>query len=136
MLYALHVPRPWYTPAAGYQATLAEHHRIVQALAARIAAERLPVVVVGDLNMPDRGRDYRHAAATATWSTPCATARPRYSSVGKWTPLLLRIDHVLVAGGWCGDAATASSSCPARTTAGSSRPSARAPDAAARRVGT
>ena len=59
VLYALHVPRPWYRTGPDYQATPAEQYRMVAALTARIAAERLPVVVVGDLNLTDRGRGYR-----------------------------------------------------------------------------
>ena len=104
LLYGLHVPRPWYTAdGSGYQATLAEHHRILTALAARIAAERQPVVVLGDLNMPDRGRDYRQLLQTPHLVDAMRDRGTRFSSVGKWTPLLLRIDHALVSSGWCGD---------------------------------
>jgi hypothetical protein len=104
LLYGLHVPRPWYTAdGSGYQATLAEHHRILTALAARIAAERQPVVVLGDLNMPDRGRDYRQLLQTSHLVDAMRDRGTRFSSVGKWTPLLLRIDHALVSSGWCGD---------------------------------
>jgi endonuclease/exonuclease/phosphatase (EEP) superfamily protein YafD len=83
--------------------TLAEHHRILTALAARIAAERQPVVVLGDLNMPDRGRDYRRLLQTPHLVDATRDQGTRFSSVGKWTPLLLRIDHALVSSGWCGD---------------------------------
>lgn len=104
LLYGLHVPRPWYTSAgSGYQATVAEHHQILAALAARIAAERAPVVVVGDLNMPDRGRDYRQLLQAPHLVDAMRDRGTRFSSVGKWTPLLLRIDHALVSSGWCGD---------------------------------
>lgn len=103
VLYALHVPRPWFTNSGSYQATVAEHHRIMRGVAARIAAETVPVVVAGDLNSPDRGRDYREIlrdgglvdAMRGRWSS--------YTSVGRWSPLLLRIDHILVSRGWCGD---------------------------------
>jgi endonuclease/exonuclease/phosphatase (EEP) superfamily protein YafD len=104
LLYGLHVPRPWYTSeGSGYQATLAEHRRILTVLAARIAAERQPVAVVGDLNMPDRGRDYRQLLHTPHLVDAMRDRGTRFSSVGKWTPLLLRIDHALVSSGWCGD---------------------------------
>ena len=103
LLYGLHVPRPWYTSeGSGYQATLAEHRRILTVLAARIAAERQPVAVVGDLNMPDRGRDYRQLLQTPHLVDAMRDRGTRFSSVGKWTPLLLRIDHALVSSGWCG----------------------------------
>jgi endonuclease/exonuclease/phosphatase family metal-dependent hydrolase len=63
------------------------------------------VVVAGDLNSPDRAPDYRALVARgglidamrAEWAAP--------TSVGKWMPLLVRIDHVLVSAGWCGDGA-------------------------------
>jgi endonuclease/exonuclease/phosphatase (EEP) superfamily protein YafD len=103
VLYALHVPRPWYTAGGGYQVTPPEHSRLLEVLARRVAAERLPTVVVGDLNTPDRTRDYRALLAAGGlvdamregWSGP--------TSVTRWAPLLVRIDHVLVTSGWCGD---------------------------------
>lgn len=105
ILYALHVPRPWFTTRGGYQATVGEHHRIMAALAARVAAETLPVVVVGDLNSPDRGRDYRQLLRRGGLVDAIRDRGTTFTSTGQWTPLLLRIDHVLVTTGWCGDAA-------------------------------
>lgn len=103
VLYALHVPRPWWTSRGSHQVTAPEHSRLVDALAGRAAAEELPVVVVGDLNTPDRTADLHRLltrgglvdAMRAGWSGP--------TSVTLWAPLLLRIDHVLVTQGWCGD---------------------------------
>jgi endonuclease/exonuclease/phosphatase (EEP) superfamily protein YafD len=103
VLYALHVPRPWITGPPGYEATPAEHLRIVERVTDRVATERAPVVVAGDLNSVDRGPDYRVLvtrgglvdAMRSEWAAP--------TSVAKWTPLLPRIDHVLVSAGWCGD---------------------------------
>ena len=77
--------------------------RIVERLGDRVASERVPVVVAGDLNSADRAPDYRALVARgglidamrAGWAGP--------TSVGKWQPLLVRIDHVLVSAGWCGD---------------------------------
>ncbi len=103
VLYALHVPRPWFTDRGSYQATVAEHHAIVDAVAARVAAETRPVVVAGDLNSPDRGRDYRDLAATMV--DAMRDGAVTFTSTGQWTALLLRIDHILVTPGWCGDAA-------------------------------
>ena len=105
VLYALHVPRPWITGASeGYQATPDEHLRIVEGIRDRAAAERSPVVVTGDLNSSDRAPDYRALvrgglvdAMRAEWAGP--------TQVGRWRPLLVRIDHVLVGPGWCGDGA-------------------------------
>jgi endonuclease/exonuclease/phosphatase (EEP) superfamily protein YafD len=104
VLYALHVPRPWITAGPpDYQVTPDEHLRIVERLGDRVASERRPVVVAGDLNSVDRAPDYRALVARgglvdamrAGWAAP--------TSVGKWQPLLVRIDHVLVSAGWCGD---------------------------------
>lgn len=105
VLYALHVPRPWLTDEGGFQATVAEHHAIMTALAARIAAETGPAVVAGDLNSPDRGRDYRTLVGTTRLVDAARSGAVTFSSTGQWTPLLLRIDHLMVTAGWCGDAA-------------------------------
>lgn len=104
VLYGLHVPRPWFTTEDSYQATIAEHHAIMDALAARVAAETRPVVVVGDLNSPDRGRDYRRLLDRAAMVDAVRSDGTTFTSTGKWVPLLLRIDHLLVSAGWCGDA--------------------------------
>lgn len=101
VLYAMHVPRPWIDDN-GYQASVPEHHSDVVELARRAAAEPGPVVVAGDLNTTDRSRDYRLLTGglvdvmRETWAGR--------TSVTTWRLLLLRIDHVLVGHGWCGDA--------------------------------
>ncbi len=103
VLYALHVPRPWFRRSGGaFQATIGEHRRLISLVASRARAETLPVVVIGDLNAPDRSSDYRVLrdrggladAMRDGWTGPTSLL---------WAPLLLRIDHVLVGGGWCGD---------------------------------
>jgi len=102
VLYALHVPRPWWTDQGNYQATAAEHHRLVAAVAARVGGEAGPVVVAGDLNSTDRGRDYRSLVDGTTDAMRDGWTGP--TSVTTWRLLLLRIDHLLVGPGWCGDA--------------------------------
>ncbi|MCW0216574.1 MAG: endonuclease/exonuclease/phosphatase family protein [Pseudonocardia sp.] len=104
VLYAQHVPRPWFR-SRGYQVTPAEHHRLVRELAGRVAAEPGPVVVAGDLNSADRGRDYRTLLADGGLVDAMRDGWTGPTSVTKWRPLFLRIDHVLVRRGWCGDAA-------------------------------
>lgn len=104
-LVALHVPRPWWTARGGYQATPAGHHRLVTDVAARVAQQPGPVVLAGDLNSTDRARDYRSLVdgdglvdtQRDGWAGP--------TQVTTWRLLLLRIDHLLVSRGWCGDAA-------------------------------
>ncbi len=103
VLYALHVPRPWYTAQGGFQVTAPEHSRLVDVLARRVAAERLPVVVVGDLNTPDRTGDYNRLLAGGGLVDAMRNDWTGPTSVGQWTLLFPRIDHVLVTGGWCGD---------------------------------
>ncbi|QJY47302.1 endonuclease/exonuclease/phosphatase family protein [Pseudonocardia broussonetiae] len=104
VLYALHVPRPWFGASEeGYEVSVPEHYALAAAVADRVRAESLPVVLVGDLNSTDRGRDYRVLTDVLPDAMRETTGGP--TSVGKWLPLLGRIDHVLVAPGWCGDGA-------------------------------
>lgn len=105
VLYALHVPRPWILAETelSYQVTVDEHQRLAERVAAQVAAETLPTVVVGDLNSTDRGRDYRALTAGTVDALRDTAGGP--TSVGKWRLLLARIDHVLVTPGWCGDGA-------------------------------
>lgn len=106
VLYGLHIPRPWFTgeSESRYQATTAEHRRLVKTINERVRAETLPVVLAGDLNSVDRERDYRTKLRTGLVDAMRdAPAGP--TSVGKWLPLLGRIDHILVSRGWCGDGA-------------------------------
>ena len=111
-LIAAHVPRPWWTSGgatyqsapddgASYQTTVAEHHRLMEQIAARAERDDHPAVVTGDLNTTDRGRDYRvlskhlDDAMLDTWGRP--------SEIGNWTAFLVRIDHMFVKPGWCAD---------------------------------
>ncbi len=105
VLYALHVPRPWYVGTSGsrYQATVAEHRRLIEHVAGRAAAERGPVVVAGDLNAVDRSSDYRVLRGPGQLVDAMREGWVGPTSVGKWRPLLLRIDYLLVSPGWCGD---------------------------------
>jgi endonuclease/exonuclease/phosphatase (EEP) superfamily protein YafD len=100
-LYALHVPRPWWTGSGEYQVTAGEHHRIVSAVAARAQHEPGPVVLAGDFNSTDRGRDYRNLTAGLVDAMRDGWIGP--TSVTTWRLFLLRIDHLLVSPGWCGD---------------------------------
>jgi hypothetical protein len=111
-LIAAHVPRPWYTSGgstyqsstdngASYQTTVAGHHRLIEQIAARAARDNHPVVVAGDLNTTDRGRDYRaltdgrRDAMLDSWGRP--------SQIAKWAALMVRIDHIFVSPAWCSD---------------------------------
>jgi endonuclease/exonuclease/phosphatase (EEP) superfamily protein YafD len=104
VLEALHVPRAWWRVGPNsYETTAGEHHRLVELAVARAAVEQLPVLIVGDLNTTDRGREYRDLlhegrlfdAMRETWAAP--------TQVGEWRGLLVRIDHILIRDGWCAD---------------------------------
>lgn len=103
VVYGLHVPKPWWR-TGGYSTTPAGHHRLILALTARLARERGPVVVAGDLNSTDRGRDYRLLATGAGLTDAMRDGWAGSTSVTTWRPFLLRIDHILAGPGWCGDA--------------------------------
>jgi hypothetical protein len=104
VLYALHVPRPWFgSSAEGYEVSVPEHYALTRSVAGRVRGETLPVVVAGDLNSTDRGRDYRVLLGEGGLVDVMREGWGGPTSVGKWLPLLGRIDHLLVGGGWCGD---------------------------------
>jgi len=100
VLYALHLVKPGLRPAGSYQVTFARHRQIVAAVARAARAERLPVVIAGDLNLSDRTWGYRNFArhfrdaGLAGWGGPT-------SERGALRRLELRIDHVFVGPGWC-----------------------------------
>ncbi|MEU4194387.1 endonuclease/exonuclease/phosphatase family protein [Kribbella sp. NPDC026611] len=112
---AVHVPRPWWTSGgstynsstdngASYQTTVAGHHRLIEQIALRVERaeqEHTPVVVTGDLNTTDRGRDYRVLTKHLDDAMLDRWGRP--SEIGKWTALMVRIDHLFVSPGWCAD---------------------------------
>ncbi len=105
VLYAMHIPRPWWTGRGAYQVPVAEHHRIVAAIAAQVASERGAVVMAGDFNSTDRGRDYRLLVGPTGLTDAIRSGWTGPTSVTMWKLFLLRIDHLLVGPGWCGDAA-------------------------------
>ncbi|MBW0114617.1 endonuclease/exonuclease/phosphatase family protein [Pseudonocardia abyssalis] len=104
VVYALHVPRPWFGgDPEDYEVSVPEHYALAAAVAGRVRAETMPVVLVGDLNSTDRGRDYRALTGGAGLSDVALEGWGGPTSVGKWLPLLGRIDHLLVSPSWCGD---------------------------------
>jgi hypothetical protein len=104
VLYALHIPRPWFgSSEEGYEVSVPEHYALAVAVAGRVRTETLPVVLVGDLNSTDRGRDYRVLTGAGGLVDVMREGWGGPTSIEKWLPLLGRIDHVLVSGGWCGD---------------------------------
>ena len=110
-LLAVHVPKAWYksggssynTPAdtIPYETTVANHHRLIEQIALRAARDDHPVVISGDLNTTDRGRDYRVLADPLKDAMLNGWGRP--SQIGRWAALFVRIDHLFVKPGWCSD---------------------------------
>jgi endonuclease/exonuclease/phosphatase (EEP) superfamily protein YafD len=100
VLYGLHLERPTLGRSDGTYASVRRHASIIDALHDAVAAEELPVVVAGDLNLVDRTSGYRlltsvlDDAMRSGWVRP--TARKRIT-----LPLLGRVDHVLMPAGWC-----------------------------------
>jgi endonuclease/exonuclease/phosphatase family metal-dependent hydrolase len=101
VLYAMHLPAPRIDPDAGNaHVTIRQHTEIVRKLRDAVAAETLPVVVAGDLNLVDRTSGYRRLlaelddAVRADWGRP-TSHRPILR------PLLGRVAHVLMPSGWC-----------------------------------
>jgi endonuclease/exonuclease/phosphatase (EEP) superfamily protein YafD len=103
-LIATHVPRPWYTAGGpSFQTTIPGHHRLIEQIADRVRRDRLPVVVAGDLNTTDRGRDYRVLTDDAGLTDAMREDRAAPTQIGAWATLFVRIDHILISHGWCSD---------------------------------
>ncbi|WP_371402376.1 endonuclease/exonuclease/phosphatase family protein [Kribbella sp. NBC_00662] len=110
-LIAVHVPKPWYTSGGSsydapadtvpYETTVANHHRLIEQIALRAARDDHPVVISGDMNTTDRGRDYRVLAGPLTDAMLNGWGRP--SQIGRWAALFVRIDQLFLKPGWCSD---------------------------------
>jgi hypothetical protein len=93
--------RPWIDDSRA-SISVPDHRRLIRELADLAAAERLPTVVAGDLNLVDRSSGYRllddrmRDAVRTSWAGPT-------SLKGKFLPLLARIDHIFVSEEWCAD---------------------------------
>jgi endonuclease/exonuclease/phosphatase family metal-dependent hydrolase len=86
--------------------TFTAYHRLIDQLRTAVRAERLPTLVVGDLNMVDRTSSYRAMghdlsdAMRADWVGPTSRRAPI-------VPLLARIDQIFMPKTWCStDSAT------------------------------
>ena len=101
IVYALHVPRPG--PGSGlYEVTPPELHAMVDALADAVEAEELPVVVMGDLNLVDRGPGFQRLTENLSDAMRADRWADSTRTRDLWhTILKLRIDHVLVSPELC-----------------------------------
>lgn len=97
VIYALHIPRLSLSPGDVYEVGISEQRRIVEAIARAAESETLPVMIVGDLNLVDRGASYDRLTANLQdamreerWAGP-TQGRTLWHSL-----LFLRIDHLLV----------------------------------------
>lgn len=99
VLYALHLQKPG-TEVRSYEVGFRTHRRLIDRIVAAVRAERLPVVVAGDLNLADRTSGFRDLtgvlddAMRADWVGP--TSRKLATRL-----LLARIDHILMSPDWC-----------------------------------
>lgn len=101
VLYAMHLQKPGPTPSS-VEVGFRTHRRLVDAIVRSVRAERLPVVVAGDLNLIDRSSGYRALTRVlddgmrAGWVGPTSLKRST-------KPLLARIDHIFEPSSWCSD---------------------------------
>lgn len=101
VLYALHVPRPG-NGSDIYQASVSLQHQIVHSTAEAISNEELPVIVMGDLNLVDRGALYgRLTEDLADVMRSDGWAAPTRAGDFWHTFLQLRIDHLLISPELC-----------------------------------
>ena len=104
VLWAMHLPRPWFTSRSDYQLRPGGHAQVLDRFLRAIAAETEPVVVAGDLNLTDRGRGYRKL--TAHLDDAMRSIRGARTEIKPlYRPLLLDIDHILEPPDWCADRA-------------------------------
>jgi endonuclease/exonuclease/phosphatase (EEP) superfamily protein YafD len=102
VLWAMHLPRPWFTATSDYQMRPGGHAQVLDRFLRAIDAETKPVVVAGDLNLTDRGRGYRKL--TAHLDDAMRSIRGARTELKPlYRPLLLNIDHILEPPDWCAD---------------------------------
>ena len=104
VLWALHLPRPWFTSEGTFQMRPRRHARMLDGVIEAMDTEELPVVAAGDLNLTDRGRGYRRMTRELDDAMRSINGR-RTSLKTPFRPLLLRIDHILEPPDWCADRA-------------------------------
>ena len=102
VLLAAHLPRPSVRPDGHDSVTFGVHRAEIDQLVRDVALEDLPVVIAGDLNLSDRTSGYRELSDTMVDATRTGWAGSTFP-FGVFRPLMLRIDHVFVPEGWCGD---------------------------------
>ncbi|MGI9606343.1 MAG: endonuclease/exonuclease/phosphatase family protein [Acidimicrobiales bacterium] len=108
VVYALHVPRLG-SGSGIYEVDPSTQDEMLDAIANSIEAEELPVVVLGDLNIVDRGAAFNEFSDGLTdvmrvdrWAGPTRGQDVLYSL------LRLRIDHILMSERLCAENARAS----------------------------
>lgn len=101
VLWAVHLPKPWFVGTGDYEMRPFGHDEKIRAFLDAFAAETLPVVVAGDTNLNDRGRGYR--AVLDAGFDDAMRINGGAPTARKWylRPLFLRIDHVFVPDDWC-----------------------------------
>jgi len=100
VVYALHLPKPWYRDEGARYVSLGEQREFTEALVDAATREPYPVVIAGDLNLTDRAAGYRTLASDLRDAVLTGGGGPT-STRFEWRPLLLRIDHIFVTRNWC-----------------------------------
>ena len=101
VLYALHLPRPALRSGVGSRAvSVSEHRRLIEDISLSIEAERLPVVVAGDLNLTDRSSGYRRLTGVLNDAMRAGWGGRTFIAASSW-PFFLRIDHLFIPRDWC-----------------------------------
>jgi endonuclease/exonuclease/phosphatase (EEP) superfamily protein YafD len=97
-LYTVHLLRPGVLDVDG--GDFDDQRREVDAVLSAAAAEEAPVLVVGDLNLPDRSRAYRQLSGRFRDAMRDGFAGPTYIKAS-YRAELLRIDHIFSPRSWC-----------------------------------
>lgn len=100
ILYGVHMPPVRLTPTSKGEVGVPEHQRIVKVLRDMAAAEELPVVVAGDLNLVDRAWGYRALSGELDDAMRAGWVKPTSLKTSA-LPILARVDHVFIPESWC-----------------------------------
>ena len=96
VVYALHLPRPG-TGSGLYEVRPGPQRDMIEAIANAIEQEELPTVVLGDLNIVDRGASYELMTNQLTDAMRVDRTATATRERDIWHSLLhLRIDHLLI----------------------------------------
>lgn len=103
VVYVAHLNHPAVRKVTGIRPSLRRQRDEIRSLLAAVADERLPTLLVGDLNTSDRTWGYRRLSSEQSDAMRSGWAGPTYVRI-RYRPFLLRIDHIFIPRDWCSDA--------------------------------